>query len=188
MVFAGVAVDAVGGPVLLAIAEVDRSAVGRRDDPPSLEPPDEDGGLVWPSGLLWSLVSCDCGPAFLMLTGGPFGDEPWTADVGVAPAVAALWRMESSEVEGFRLDVELREARWPGVWLRGTGGIVSVEMSLPKETEAEAGTPSVGEADEIFWERMVLVRSGDACRSMMSLDLAAWSAMVDWDKSRARWS
>lgn len=41
-----------GGPPLLAIAEVDRSAAGRRDIPPSLEPPDEDGGLCCPSGLL----------------------------------------------------------------------------------------------------------------------------------------
>lgn len=42
----------VGGPPLLAIAEVDRSAAGRRDIPPSLDPPDEDGGLCCPSGLL----------------------------------------------------------------------------------------------------------------------------------------
>lgn len=175
-----VATVAVGGPPLLAIAEVDRSAAGRRVIAPSLEPPDEDGGLCCPSGLLWSLASCDCacdcGPVFLMLTGGPFGDELWAVAVETEPAVAALCLMDSSEVEGFRLDVELLEARWPGVWLRGTGGIDSVEMSL--ENETEAGVPSEGDVGEIFWERMVLVRSGEACRSMMSLDLTAWSAMV----------
>lgn len=111
-----------------------------------------------------------------MLTGGPFGDEFWAAEAGTAPAVAALCLMDRSDVEGFRLDVELLEARWPGVWLRGMGGMDSVEMSFEKETDAEG--PSEGDVGEIFWERMVLVRSGDACRSMMSLDLAAWSAMV----------
>lgn len=49
--FAAVATDAVGGPPLLAIAEVERSAAGRCVMPPSLEPP-EDGGLCWASGLL----------------------------------------------------------------------------------------------------------------------------------------
>lgn len=180
-----VVTGAVGGPPLLAIAEVDRSAAGRRDMPPSLEPPDEDGGLCCPSGLLWSLFSCgcDCEPVFLMLTGGPFGEELWPVGVETAPAVAARCLMDSSDVEGFRLDVELLEARWPGVWLRGMGGIASVEMSFEKETDAEAASDGdVGE--EIFWERMVLVRSGDACRSIMSLDLAAWSAMVlGWDRS-----
>lgn len=113
-----------------------------------------------------------------MLTGGPFGEELWPVGVDTAPAVAALCLMDSSDVEGFRLDVELLEARWPGVWLRGMGGMASVEMSFEKETDAEAAASEGDVGEEIFWERMVLVRSGDACRSMMSLDLAAWSAMV----------
>lgn len=121
-----------------------------------------------------------------MLTGGAFGDEVWAADIGTAPAVAALCLKESSEVEGLRLDVELREARWPGVWLRGMGGIDSVEMSLERGAEAEAEALSEGDDEEIFWERMVLARSGDARRSMMSADLAAWSAMVDGDRSGSR--
>lgn len=79
-------------------------------------------------------------------------------------------------MDGFRLEVELLDARWPGVWLRGIGGIDSDAMSLEKETDAVL-PPSVGEVAEIFWERIVFVRSGDACRSI-SLNLAGWSAMV----------
>lgn len=67
------------------------------------------------------------------------------------------------------------------------GGIDSDEMSLEKETEgAEVVVvvavmvlllllaASVGEEAEIFWARMVFVRSGDGCRSTsLSLGLAA---------------
>lgn len=56
LALAGAPVDAVDGPDLLAIAEVDRSAAGRRDEPPSLEP-DEERGLCWLSGLPWSPFS-----------------------------------------------------------------------------------------------------------------------------------
>lgn len=76
--------------------------------------------------------------------------------------------MDSSDVEGFRLEVELLEARWPGVWLRGIGGMGSEEMSLEKETEGVGALASVGDGAEIFWERMIFVRSGDGwdgCRS-----------------------
>lgn len=60
------------------------------------------------------------------------------------------------------------------MWLRGIGGIVSVEMSLSgscfeKETDA-FGVSVDGDVEAaIFWERMVLVRSGDACRSSLGL-------------------
>lgn len=132
------AVVAVEGPDLLAIAEVERSAAGRR---PSLdaEPPDEERGLCWLSGLPWSPFSAAV--VFLMLTGGRvLGDLAAAEEDETAPAVAARCRMDRSEVEGLRLGlvVELREARWPGVWLRGIGGMVSVEMSRAKDTEGEA--------------------------------------------------
>lgn len=112
-----------------------------------------------------------------MLTGGPvFGES---LDVGMVPAVAALWR-ESSEVEGcrFGLEVELRDARWPGVWLRGIWGSGSVEMSRENDTEAAAGGSVGEEEEEIFWERMVFDWRGDARRLRGSFGLAAWSAMV----------
>lgn len=83
---------------------------------------------------------------FLMLTGGPLGDFAAEEDE-TAPAVAARCRTERSEVEGLRLgrEVELREARWPGVWLRGIGGMDSVEMSLEKDTEGgRRGRPVCG--------------------------------------------
>lgn len=178
-VFEAALVDVLG--LLVAnIAEVDRNAAGRREEAPSLEPPDEERGLCGESGLpspfSWA------GAVFLMLTGGPFGDFEVEVEVevaeeegGTAPAVAALCRMERSEVEGLRrgLVVELLEARWPGVWLRGTGGgMGSVEMSREKETEGEeeAGPSAVGDweeddAAEIFWDRMILVRRGDASGS-----------------------
>lgn len=165
LLFVEATVDPDAGPDLLAIAEVDRRAVGRRPRFPSLFDSEEEEGLSPLSPL--SRVG-----VFRMLTGGPPGDEVRDEE-GVAAAVAVIEAarclMESSEVEGFRLDVELLEARWPAVWLRGIGGMGSEEISLEKETE---GTLlSVGEGVDIFWERMVLDRSGDACRSMMSWDL-----------------
>lgn len=112
-------VDTVVEPVagadegLLAIADVERSAAGLR---PSLSVPKEDEGR-WrspPPGSPFSLAMVMMLLGFLMLTGGPVGDcardEERAKGAGVT-AEAALWRMESSDVEGFRLEVELLEAR-----------------------------------------------------------------------------
>lgn len=125
-----------------------------------------------------------------MLTGGPLGDEVRTGRaVGAAPAVAALCRDESSEAEGLRLglEVELREARWPGVWVRGIGGMASVEMSREEVRAAVLvkAAASVGDEAEILWERMVFARRGDTRRSMGSTgpgdlgERAGCSAMVE---------
>ncbi|POS68477.1 hypothetical protein DHEL01_v213129, partial [Diaporthe helianthi] len=95
-----------------------------------------------------------------------------------------------SEVEGLRLETWLLEERWPGVWLRGTGGARSgadeswwpsyrgrgVGTSARSE-EGEGGGDWPEVAADIFWERTIFDLRGDVCLS--SLGLAAWSAIVE---------
>lgn len=124
-----------------------------------------------------------------MLTGGAFGAEA----EGAAAAAAdwALCLIERSEVEGLRLDTWLLEERWPGVWLRGTGGARSgadgswwlsyrgrgVGTSARSEEGEDEGEGPEAAAEEIFWERTIFDLRGDVCLS--SLGLAGWSAMVE---------
>lgn len=155
-------------PDLLAMADVERKAAGRRPEFSSLD----SGRWRCPSAAESPFSRAE---VFRRLTGGPFGERVG-AEGGEATEEAALCLIARSEVDVFRLEVWLLEARWPGVWLRGIGGIVSVEMSLGEsclENETDAfGASADGEVEvAIFCERIVLVRSGDACRS--SLGLAA---------------
>lgn len=127
-------------PVLLAIADVERRAVGRRAAFSSLDT----GRWRYPSAAESPFSRAE---VFRRLTGGPFG-EWFGAEEGEMIAVEEIARVlvASSDVEGFRLEVWLLVARWPGVWLRGTGGIVSVEISLGEscfESETDAFGPSV---------------------------------------------
>lgn len=149
-------VATVDEPGLLAMADVERKAVGRRPEFSSLDP----GRCRYPSATESPFSRTE---VFRRLTGGPFG-ERFEAEEGEATAAeeAALCLIARSEVDVFRLEVWLLEARWLGVWLRGMGGIVSVEMSLGEscfENETDAVGASVeGEVeDAIFWDRMVLV-------------------------------
>lgn len=167
-------VMALDEPGLLAMADVERRAVGRRAELSSLD----SGRCRCPSAGESPFSRAD---VFRRLTGGPFGERVGAeeGDTAVAAEIA-LCLIVRSDVEAFLLEVWLLVAKWPGVWLRGIGGIVSVEMSVGKscfENETDALGASVdGEVDAaIFCERMVFVRSGDACRS--SLGLAGWSAM-----------
>lgn len=111
-----VAADGAGLP---AMADVDRRAGGRA---PPADASSLDSGL--PSGLCSPFsrglfaAGDEAVAAFLMLTGGGFG----AGAEGAAAADWALCLIERSEVEGLRLDTWLLEERWPGVWLRGTGG------------------------------------------------------------------
>lgn len=72
----------------------------------------------------------------------------------VAAEETALCLTANSDVEGFRLEVWLLEARWPGVWLRGIGGIVSAEMSFCasslEETDVAVVSVDGDVADAIF--------------------------------------
>lgn len=143
--------------------------------------------------------------------------EEEAAGATVAAAEAARWRWERSEEEGFLLAAAaaLLDARWPGVWLRGMGGIGSVAMSLSltkeekedrvggeaaplEEEEGAVGVVAavveverVAEEDEegpeIFWERMIFALRGEAFVSMMSLVWAVGSAMVDGRRPRLHW-
>jgi hypothetical protein len=72
--------------------------------------------------------------------------------------------MESSE--GFRRRSWLLEARWPGVWDRGIGGVrscASLLMSSGSVVGSGGGRVSMGEVDgaAIRWERMTLSFWGD---------------------------
>lgn len=99
------------------------------------------------------------------------------AEEGAAAEIARCLEA-SSEVEGLRREFELLDARCPGVWLLGIGGTIdSADISFEKETDADPLSVGDGDAAAIFCERMVLVLSGEACWSTMSLDLAGWSAM-----------
>lgn len=108
--------DGADVPALLAIADVDRRFVERCL---LLLDPSLDTGLWSPSTLLSpfgrpKLVE-DAIVELLVLSEGPFED---CASVGLEAVAAADWarcRMESSDVDGFRLDAWLLEERWPGV-------------------------------------------------------------------------
>lgn len=117
-----VGADGAGFP---AMADVDRRAAGRA---PLAVASSLDSGL--PSALcspfsrgLFTAEDEAAAAAFRMLTGGgPLEEAFGAAAFGAAAADWALCLMERSEVEGLRLDTWLLEERWPGVWLRGTGG------------------------------------------------------------------
>lgn len=117
-----VGADGAGFP---AMADVDRRAAGRA---PLADASSLDSGL--PSALcspfsrgLFTAEDEAAAAAFRMLTGGAPLEEAFGAEAeGAAAADWALCLMERSEVEGLRLDTWLLEERWPGVWLRGTGG------------------------------------------------------------------
>lgn len=116
-----VAADGAGFP---AMADVDRRAGGRA---PLADASSLDSGL--PSALCSPFsrglvtVEDEAAAAFRMLTGGGPPEEVFGAEAeGAAAADWALCLIERSEVEGLRLDTWLLEERWPGVWLRGTGG------------------------------------------------------------------
>lgn len=87
---------------------------------------------------------------FFRLTGGPLGDRLREEVGGAAEEEAAVEIARCletrSEEEGLRREVELLDARCPGVWLLGIGGTIdSAEISFEKETDADP--PSVGDGD-----------------------------------------
>lgn len=112
------------GAGLPAMADVDRRAAGRA---PPADASSLDSGLPsalcspFSRGLL--TAEDEAAAALRMLTGGGALEEVFGAEAeGAAAADWALCLIERSEVEGLRLDTWLLEERWPGVWLRGTGG------------------------------------------------------------------
>lgn len=117
-------VEGADGPALLAMADVDRRAGGRA---PPADASSLDSGLPSPLCSPFSLglftLEDEAAAAFLILTGGGPLEEAF--GVEAEDTAAADWArclIESSDVEGLRLDTWLLEERWPGVWLRGTGG------------------------------------------------------------------
>lgn len=129
--------DAVAGPDLLAMAEVERRFVGRRPllVLPSLLPAEE-LGLVCsgdsgasklaadaPFGLGAALNEDEEGPRVLRLTGGLVDVDVWGVAVAAAVGGAvdtADWdrcrmEMRSERSDGLRLRSWLFDARWPGV-------------------------------------------------------------------------
>ncbi len=79
------------------------------------------------------------------------------ADTDAAEDECERWRMERSE--GLRRRSWLLVARWPGVWLRGSGGALSwtSPSSSPSSAETASGRGSVGDVAWIFCDRTTLV-------------------------------
>lgn len=90
-------------PVLLAMADVERRAVGRRAELSSLD----SGRCRCPSAAESPFSRAE---VFRRLTGGPFGERVG-AEAGGATEEVALCLIARSDVDVFRLEVWLLEAR-----------------------------------------------------------------------------
>lgn len=172
---------------LLAMAEVERKLVGRRDEGPVLLPAEESclsRRCCWTGAWeasWWSLMWGDFG----VVADEKAGDGPGVlvdgdrAEGDAAKDEVACWlalaereaellpgpgtaedceRWRMVSSDGLRRRSWLLDARWPGVWLRGIWGVRSLASSAYDEEDCA----SVGEvAVEIFCDRTTLFLTGE---------------------------
>ena len=164
-------------PGFATMADVDRSAVGRRPDPLPLPSAAEESclSLVCVSDADSPFVErADCGPGdgpgVLLLNGGA---GMCGREVEGEAADCDRWRMDSSD--GLRRRSWLLVERWPGVWLRGR--VAALSLASFSSSSVAGGFCSTGDTGRILWARMILVLTGERG---LSPDLLDWSAIVPW--------